>query len=97
LFVMYGILLTRLRADGTVRRGRGRGRGGTTRGETSGRGRGRGGGPGSRGGQTVRKPRVTKADRAAMEQEKLAREKMGESIAKQPAATAGTAGPSGSV
>jgi hypothetical protein len=40
---------------------------------------------------------VTKADRAAMEQEKLAREKMGESIAKQPAATAGTAGPSGSV
>jgi hypothetical protein len=82
---LKGIKLTVSRADGTVRRGRGRGRGGTTRGETSGRGRGRGGGPGSRGGQTVRKPRVTKADRAAMEQEKIAREKMGEAIAKQPA------------
>ncbi|KAF2660624.1 HPC2-domain-containing protein [Lophiostoma macrostomum CBS 122681] len=73
------------RADGTVRRGRGRGRGGTARGETSGRGRGRGGGPGSRGGSTVRKPRVTKADRAQMEQEKIEREKMAATIAaKQP-------------
>ncbi|KAK3207243.1 hypothetical protein GRF29_103g298979 [Pseudopithomyces chartarum] len=62
------------RSDGTIKRGRGRGRGGATRGETSGRGRGRGGGgPGSRGGQTVRKPRVTKADRAQMEQEKAKR------------------------
>lgn len=61
------------RADGTVKRGRGRGRGGASRGETSGRGRGRGGGPGSRGGQTVRKPRVTKAERAMMEQEKAKR------------------------
>ena len=86
--------LTEFRADGTVRRGRGRGRGGSTRGETSGRGRGRGGGPGSRGGSTVRKPRVTKADRAAMEQEKIAREKMGEAIAKQPTA-AGATGPAG--
>ncbi|KAF9701073.1 hypothetical protein EKO04_000509 [Ascochyta lentis] len=91
-FVYSGPLVTEEkpaveRADGTVRRGRGRGRGGTTRGETSGRGRGRGGGPGSRGGSTVRKPRVTKADRAAMEQEKIAREKMGEAIAKQPAST----------
>ncbi|KAH6637476.1 hypothetical protein C7974DRAFT_141960 [Boeremia exigua] len=98
-FVYSGPLVTEEkpsveRADGTVRRGRGRGRGGTTRGETAGRGRGRGGGPGSRGGQTVRKPRVTKADRAAMEQEKIAREKLGESIAKQP--TPGTAGPVGS-
>ncbi|KAF3005090.1 hypothetical protein E8E13_009854 [Curvularia kusanoi] len=98
-FVYSGPLITEEkpaveRADGTVKRGRGRGRGGTTRGETSGRGRGRGGGgPGSRGGQTVRKPRVTKADRAAMEQEKLAREKMGESIAKQPVTATGTAGP----
>jgi hypothetical protein len=66
------IKLTPSRADGTVRRGRGRGRGGTVRGEASGRGRGRGGGPGSRGGSTVRKPRVTKADRAQMEQEKAA-------------------------
>ena len=34
-------------------------------------------GPGSRGGSTTRKPRITKADRARMEQEKLDREKMG--------------------
>ncbi|KAF1977181.1 HPC2-domain-containing protein [Bimuria novae-zelandiae CBS 107.79] len=77
-FVYQGPLVTEEkpaieRADGTVKRGRGRGRGGATRGETSGRGRGRGGGPGSRGGQTVRKPRVTKADRAMMEQEKAKR------------------------
>jgi hypothetical protein len=73
-----------IRADGTIKRGRGRGRGGTTRGDTSGRGRGRGG-PGSRGGTTVRKPRVTKADRALMEQEKHEREKMAATIAaKQP-------------
>lgn len=66
------------RADGTVKRGRGtRGRGGVTRGETSGRGRGTGGGRGSRGGATVRKPRVTKADRARMDAEKMERERMG--------------------
>jgi hypothetical protein len=81
--------LTRTSADGTVKRGRGRGRGGSARGETSGRGRGRGGGPGSRGGATVRKPRVTKADRAMMEQEKLEREKMAATLAKpQYASTA---------
>jgi hypothetical protein len=81
-------IITLNRADGTVRRGRGRGRGGTVRGETSGRGRGRGGGPGSRGGTTVRKPRVTKADRAQMEQEKQARESLAATIAtKQPLAT----------
>lgn len=91
---IFDTKLTKDRADGTVRRGRGRGRGGSTRGETSGRGRGRGGGPGSRGGSTVRKPRVTKADRAAMEQEKIAREKMGEAIAKHPIA-AGATGPAG--
>lgn len=34
-------------------------------------------GPGSRGGSTTRKPRITKADRARMEQEKLERERMG--------------------
>ena len=80
--------LTSYRADGTVRRGCGRGRGGTVRGETSGRGRGRGGGPGSRGGTTVRKPRVTKADRAQMEQEKQARESLAATMAaKQPLAT----------
>jgi hypothetical protein len=86
-----GLPLTAYRADGTVKRGRGRGRGGSARGETSGRGRGRGGGPGSRGGNTVRKPRVTKADRAAMEQEKLEREKMAATIAaKQPLAYSAT-------
>jgi hypothetical protein len=68
-------------ADGS-KRGRGRGRGGATRGEASTRGRGTGGGRGSRGGATVRKPRVTKADRAAMEQEKIEREKMAAQIAK---------------
>ncbi|KAE9984310.1 hypothetical protein EG327_005071 [Venturia inaequalis] len=73
------------RADGTVKRGRGRGRGGTARGDATGRGRGGGGGRGSRGGATVRKPRVTKADRAMMEQEKMEREKMAANIAsKQP-------------
>jgi hypothetical protein len=85
-------MLTTSRADGTVRRGRGRGRGGTVRGETSGRGRGRGGGPGSRGGTTVRKPRVTKADRAQMEQEKQARESLAATMAaKQPLTHAGPA------
>ncbi|QDS77893.1 hypothetical protein FKW77_000546 [Venturia effusa] len=69
------------RADGTVKRGRGRGRGGTARGDATGRGRGGGGGRGSRGGATVRKPRVTKADRAMMEQEKLEREKMAANLA----------------
>ncbi|KAF2096484.1 HPC2-domain-containing protein [Rhizodiscina lignyota] len=74
------------RADGTVRRGRGRGRGGATRGETSGRGSrgGAGTGRGSRGGTTVRKPRVTKADRAMMEQEKLERERLATSLAAKP-------------
>ncbi|KAF2399844.1 HPC2-domain-containing protein [Trichodelitschia bisporula] len=61
------------RADGTVKRGRGRGRGTATRGDAAARGAGRG--RGARGGTTVRKPRVTKADRALMEQEKLEREK----------------------
>jgi len=79
-------VLTISRADGPPKRGRGRGsRGGASRST------GRGGanaaekasrglplsGPGSRGGSTTRKPRITKADRARMEQEKLDREKMG--------------------
>jgi hypothetical protein len=89
------------RADGTTKRGRGRGRGTGSRGGasgansgaagagsgtegagsgTGGRGRGRG-----RGGATVRKPRVTKAERALMEQEKLNREKMAASLATKPA------------
>jgi hypothetical protein len=67
-----------------VKRGRGRGRGGTARGDATGRGRGGGGGRGSRGGATVRKPRVTKADRAMMEQEKLEREKMAATLAAKP-------------
>jgi hypothetical protein len=82
------------RADGTVRRGRGRGRGGTARGDAAGRGRGRGGGPGSRGGSTVRKPRVTKADRAQMEQEKKERESLAQTIAAKQPVTA-YAGPAG--
>ncbi|KAF4622791.1 hypothetical protein G7Y89_g14234 [Cudoniella acicularis] len=86
-----------LRADGAPKRGRGRGsRGGATRGAST-----RGGavginartglplsGPGSRGGSTTRKPRITKADRQRMEQEKLDREKMG-SMASMPAGYSG--------
>ncbi|MCJ1256370.1 hypothetical protein MMC24_004191 [Lignoscripta atroalba] len=70
------------RADGTVKRGRGRGRGGTTRGAAASKGAATaGGGSGSgtnatRGNTTTRKPRVTKAARAMMEQEKVEREKM---------------------
>jgi hypothetical protein len=57
-----------------------------TRGRGGGRGTGRGGGPGSRGGAvrgagrggtTERKPRITKADRAKREAEKLERERLG--------------------
>ncbi|KAF2641522.1 HPC2-domain-containing protein [Massarina eburnea CBS 473.64] len=89
-FVYSGPLVTEERptiekADGSVKRGRGRGRGGAVRGEPAGRGRGRGGGPGSRGGSTVRKPRVTKADRVMMEQEKNEREKLAIAMAGKPA------------
>lgn len=71
------------RADGTVKRTRGSrgGRGGSRgAGAASTRGggaAGTGGGPGSRGGATTRKPRITKADRARRDAEKLEREKMG--------------------
>lgn len=87
------------RADGAPKRGRGRGsRGGTSR-SASGRGGAVGinartglplSGPGSRGGSTTRKPRITKADRARMEQEKREREKMG-SMASMPAGYSGMA------
>ena len=76
------------RADGTVKRGgrggRGGARGGTMRGDGTGKTRGTrgGGGPGSRGGTTVRKPRVTKADRAKMDAEKMERERMAASATK---------------
>ncbi|KAI1498021.1 hypothetical protein F5X99DRAFT_342813 [Biscogniauxia marginata] len=62
------------RGDGAPRRGRGS-RGGRGGGRTTaaGAGRGRGGGPGSRGG-VVRKPRMTKADKAQMDREKAERE-----------------------
>ncbi|KAK5061215.1 hypothetical protein LTR84_007757 [Exophiala bonariae] len=80
------------RADGTIKRGRGRGRGGGPGsrggrgGATAGEGgSGRGGGVGSRGGGTTRKPRITKAERAQREQEKLAREKMAPILAKPSA------------
>lgn len=69
------------RADGTVKRTRGtRGGRGGSRAAASTRGggaAGTGGGPGSRGGATTRKPRITKADRARRDAEKLEREKMG--------------------
>lgn len=61
-----------------TRRGRGGGPG--SRGGRGSRGGGRGAAASSgttRGSMTVRKPRVTKADRARMEQEKLEREKQG--------------------
>jgi hypothetical protein len=84
-----GFKLTSCSADGAPKRGRGRGSRGGAR-ATGGRGganAGRNGlplsGPGSRGGSTTRKPRITKADRARMEQEKLEREKMG-SMASMP-------------
>lgn len=47
-------------------------------------------GPGSRGGSTTRKPRITKADRERMLQEKLEREKMG-TMATMPAGYGGMA------
>lgn len=93
-FVYSGPLITEgekptvERSDGTIARGRGRGRGrgGATRGDAAAaRGRG-GGGRGSRGGMTTRKPRVTKADRAMMEAEKLEREKMAATLAAKPMA-----------
>jgi len=60
--------------DGLPKRGRGsRGGRGGSRGAASGTTRGRGGGPGSRGG-VVRKPRMTKADKAQLEKEKADRE-----------------------
>ncbi|KAI0381299.1 HPC2-domain-containing protein [Hypomontagnella monticulosa] len=62
------------RGEGLPKRGRGsRGGRGGGRGAGTGTGRGRGGGPGSRGG-VVRKPRMTKADKAQMDREKAERE-----------------------
>ncbi|KAH9993888.1 hypothetical protein F4779DRAFT_623442 [Xylariaceae sp. FL0662B] len=62
------------RGDGLPKRGRGsRGGRGGSRTTATGTGRGRGGGPGSRGG-VVRKPRMTKADKAQMDREKAERE-----------------------
>ncbi|KAI1773176.1 HPC2-domain-containing protein [Hypoxylon cercidicola] len=62
------------RGDGLPKRGRGsRGGRGGGRGAATTTGRGRGGGPGSRGG-VVRKPRMTKADKAQMDREKAERE-----------------------
>ncbi|MCJ1467475.1 hypothetical protein MMC07_006100 [Pseudocyphellaria aurata] len=57
------------RADGTTKRGRGKGRGGGTRGT-------RGAAVTSKAAPAARKPRVTKAARVLMEQEKVARENM---------------------
>ncbi|KAI0129032.1 hypothetical protein BJ170DRAFT_579449 [Xylariales sp. AK1849] len=60
------------RGEGRPTRGRGS-RGGRGTGRGTGTTRGRGGGPGSRGG-VVRKPRMTKADKAQMDREKAERE-----------------------
>ncbi|KAI1856525.1 uncharacterized protein JN550_013766 [Neoarthrinium moseri] len=60
------------RGEGRPARGRGS-RGGRGSGRGTGTTRGRGGGPGSRGG-VVRKPRMTKADKAQMDREKAERE-----------------------
>lgn len=82
------------RADGTVKRGRGRGRGSTasTRGSGAGRGGATGGGTtGTRGNTATRKPRVTKAARALMDQEMREREKMAV-LAAKPMGYAGTPG-----
>ena len=57
-------------------RGRGRGRGASTAAGATGEEGGRGIGTSSRGGGTTRKPRVTKAGRAVLNQEKQEREKM---------------------
>lgn len=71
------IFIPRHRADGTVKRGRGRGRGSSTRGSGAGRGGATGGGTtGTRGNPATRKPRVTKAAKALMDQEMREREKM---------------------
>lgn len=89
--VQEGDKTTVERADGTVRRGRGSGRGsrGGGRGDAS-SGRGRGVGRGSRGGGTGRKPRVTKADRARMENEKRERESMAATASKPAVFAAST-------
>lgn len=72
------------RGRGGRGRGRGRGRGASSLGgEGSTReGSTTGGGPGSRGGNVTRKPRITKADRERMAQEKAEREKLGALAAK---------------
>lgn len=64
------LLINTCRADGSTKRGRGKGRGGTTRG-TKGAAAAT-----SKAAPAVRKPRVTKAARVLMEQEKVARESM---------------------
>lgn len=67
--------LTNHRADGRAKRGRGRGRGGISRG--TGRAVAAKDGPaGATKLGTVRKPRVTKAAKQQMEQEKVQRENM---------------------
>ena len=85
-FALYIDTFFNLSADGTPKRGRGRGgtRGaGSTRGSGAGRGGATGGGTtGTRGNATTRKPRVTKAARALMEQEKNEREKMAVLVAR---------------
>jgi hypothetical protein len=89
---IQGQLLTSPSSDGTIKRGRGSGRGRGGRPPGSGRGGATVGGPGSRGGATTRKPRITKADRARRDQEKAEREKMG-ALAARPASYVLASGP----
>jgi len=91
--VVEGAKMDVERSDGSVaKRGRGRGRGGAARGEGAARGA-RGAARAARGGATVRKPRVTKADRALMELEKIEREKMAATLAAKPPAAAAVGQP----
>ncbi len=69
------VLTVNHRADGVSKRGRGKGRGGGTRGTGKG-GATTNGAPSTRAVPAVRKPRVTKAAKVQMEQEKLQRENM---------------------
>ncbi|KLU84758.1 hypothetical protein MAPG_03794 [Magnaporthiopsis poae ATCC 64411] len=76
-------------SEGPPKRGRGgRGsRGGATRASTRGGGSGRGtrgGGPGSRGGATGRKPRITKLEKEQIEREKQEREKQARLASTKP-------------
>ncbi|KAI9796337.1 MAG: hypothetical protein M1825_000638 [Sarcosagium campestre] len=77
------------RLDGTVKRGRGRGRGGSTRGTTNTRGgSGAAATPRPRGSTVGRKPRITKAEKAMLGQQRSEREQVA-TLAAKPQTLAG--------